>query len=70
MRDHVSDRLSFARGELALVRLGVMAIVVIVGYWHVRRTLRKRERIADTADADARRRAEGKHHKTRHSEVE
>lgn len=48
----------------------VMAIVVIVGYWHVRRTLRKRERIADTADADARRRAEGKHHKTRHGEIE
>ena len=48
----------------------VMAIVVVVGYWHVRRTLRKRERIADAADADAHRRAEAKHHKTKHGGVE
>ncbi len=47
-----------------------MAIVVIVGYWHVRRTLRKRERIADAADAEAHRRAEAKHHKTKHGEIE
>jgi membrane protein implicated in regulation of membrane protease activity len=48
----------------------VMAIVVVVGYWHVRRTLRKRERTADAADAEARRRAKAKHHKTRHGEIE
>jgi hypothetical protein len=48
----------------------VMAIVVVVGYWHVRRTLRKRERIADAADAEAHRRTEAKHHKTRHGKIE
>ena len=47
-----------------------MAIVVVVGYWRVRRMLRKRERIADAAETDARRRAEAKHHKDRHGEIE
>jgi ABC-type nickel/cobalt efflux system permease component RcnA len=47
-----------------------MAIVVVVGYWHVRRTLRKRERIADATDAEAHRRTEAEHHKTRHGKIE
>jgi hypothetical protein len=76
-RDHEQSRGAVSRiafpslaGSWLWYVWAAMAILVVVGYWHVRRTLRKRERVADAADAEARRRAEAKHHKARHGEIE